>query len=303
MIPSLFTLGTAQLGMAYGLANRMGRLDKQQAFKVLDESVSQGVTSFDTAAAYGNSEDILGDYFYQNQGMEYEIITKLKPLVFDSETLENAAIQKTKESVELSLEKLKINSIPILMFHRYDDLIWQNHCLLNYLKSLKHVKKIGVSVYTPEQAIMAMSLDGISVIQLPTNLLDMRFIKQRVFESAKKKSIRIYIRSIYLQGLILMNADNVPSYLQEAKSFIIRLRKICNHHNVSLQELTIMFLKMIQGDNQIVIGCETAGQVRENAQLIISAPKMNQKIQAELFEEMTGISDYVINPSLWSNKK
>lgn len=200
MNSSLYTLGTAQLGMPYGVANKLGKPDIKQAFNLLDKAVALGIRSFDTATAYGNSEEILGDYFYQNQGIEHEIITKIKPLILDSQTPEDVAIQEVNESVQVSLERLKIESIPVLLFHRYDNLIWENCCLLDYLNKLSYIKKIGVSVYTPEQAVTAIGLDGISAIQLPTNLLDMRFIKARVFDLAEKRT------SEYISGAFIYKA-------------------------------------------------------------------------------------------------
>ena len=134
MIQSLFTLGTAQLGMEYGLTNKAGKPELKKAFEVLDEAIKQGIRSFDTASAYGDSEKILGEYFYENKGLNnIEIITKLKPLILNSSTTEEIAIQEVEKSIEQSLERLKVNTIPILLFHRFDDLMWKNHFFFDYL--------------------------------------------------------------------------------------------------------------------------------------------------------------------------
>lgn len=294
---SLFTLGTAQLGMPYGVANKVGKPDARQAFNLLDEAVRQGVRSFDTAAGYGDSEEILGNYFHQNQGIESEIITKVGPLAFDSQTVKNIAIQEVDKSVQESLQRLKRDSIDVLLFHRYDNLVWENYYLLDHLKKSRYIKKIGVSVYTSEQAVTVLNVEGISVIQLPTNLLDMRFIRAGVFDLADRKGIRIYIRSIYLQGLILMSIKEIPSYLKTVKPFIAQLKELSD--GLSIQELTISFLKSVQGDNQIVIGCETPAQVRENAGLLESVPPIDLKLRDNIFEKMADIPDTLINPSLW----
>jgi aryl-alcohol dehydrogenase-like predicted oxidoreductase len=299
MIKSLFTLGTAQLGMLYGVANKIGKPDARQAIKVLDEAVRQGVRSFDTAAGYGDSEKILGNYFHQNQGIESEIITKIGPLAFDSQTARNIAIQEVNKSVQESLQRLRRDSIDVLLFHRYDNLVWENYCLLDHLKKSRYIKKIGVSVYTSEQAVTALNVEGISVIQLPTNLLDMRFIRAGVFDLGEKKDIQIYIRSIYLQGLILMRIKEIPSYLKTVSPFITQLKELSGGCELSLQEFTISFLKSVQENSQIVIGCETPEQVRENARVIKSVPPMDLKLKDKIFEKMVGIPETLINPSLW----
>ena len=58
-IPRL-TLGTAQLGPAYGIANREGRLDDASADAVLSAGWDAGMRWFDTARAYGDSEQRIG---------------------------------------------------------------------------------------------------------------------------------------------------------------------------------------------------------------------------------------------------
>lgn len=57
---SRLMLGTAQLGMAYGVANTAGRPDFRQAVRLIAAAADGGVNCFDTAAAYGDSEVILG---------------------------------------------------------------------------------------------------------------------------------------------------------------------------------------------------------------------------------------------------
>ena len=70
MSSSQFVLGTAQLGSAYGLANKEGKLSPEKAFKVLDEAILRGVRIFDTASGYGDSEEIIGNYFQKNPGVQ-----------------------------------------------------------------------------------------------------------------------------------------------------------------------------------------------------------------------------------------
>ena len=56
-------MGTAQLGMAYGVANLAGRPSAAQASALIATCVARGITWFDTAEAYGDSELVLGQAF------------------------------------------------------------------------------------------------------------------------------------------------------------------------------------------------------------------------------------------------
>ena len=53
-------LGTAQLGMSYGIANSMGQPDQDVANAIVREAWDSGICKFDTAQAYGDSERVLG---------------------------------------------------------------------------------------------------------------------------------------------------------------------------------------------------------------------------------------------------
>jgi len=300
MNSSLFTLGTAQLGMEYGIANKTGKLNKKQAFRLLDEAVSLDILSFDTAYAYGTSEEILGQYFQQNQGLKPEIITKLKPLDINSHTSDKQAIQQLDESLSMSIERLKIEPIPVLLFHRYENLIWHNGFLLKYLMQNDLVKMIGVSVSTPDEAASAIVMKGVSAIQLPTNLLDLRYLNKGIFELATQYKVQIFIRSIYLQGLLFLDTKNFPSSLHEAKFLIIKLKQFCVDYKISsLKKLTFSFLKSISGNNRIVIGSETPKQIIENCNLMKSTKAMSKQLMSNLLEINTGLSDFILDPSYW----
>ena len=56
-------LGTAQLGMDYGIANTQGRPAFEEAVELVRCYWERGVREFDTAQDYGDSEKILGRVF------------------------------------------------------------------------------------------------------------------------------------------------------------------------------------------------------------------------------------------------
>ena len=53
-------LGTAQLGMAYGISNLVGKPSFDTARDIVAEAYDCGIREFDTAQVYGNSEQVLG---------------------------------------------------------------------------------------------------------------------------------------------------------------------------------------------------------------------------------------------------
>ena len=57
---SVLSLGTAQLGLSYGINNTDGKPDEKKAFEILDCALENGINTLDTAAAYGESEQVIG---------------------------------------------------------------------------------------------------------------------------------------------------------------------------------------------------------------------------------------------------
>lgn len=76
--PARLALRTAQLGMAYGVANQRGALSASDAERLLDAPVRVGISCVDTAPAYGASEARVGR-FLRTRSVPLEIVTKLSP--------------------------------------------------------------------------------------------------------------------------------------------------------------------------------------------------------------------------------
>ena len=69
-------LGTVQFGLDYGITNHSGQVSIDEVKNILDYAKHKGIDTLDTAARYGNSEQVLGEIGVNN----YRIITKTTPL-------------------------------------------------------------------------------------------------------------------------------------------------------------------------------------------------------------------------------
>ena len=85
MLPSALSpkliLGTAQLGQNYGVANTTGRPDQQSANDIVRCALDGGISLFDTAQGYGESEAVLGHALgCHDFERSAKVITKLPPV-------------------------------------------------------------------------------------------------------------------------------------------------------------------------------------------------------------------------------
>ena len=292
---SRLVLGTAQLGMDYGIANTIGQPDYNMAMSIVQEVWECGIREFDTAQAYGQSEKVLGRII-KDLGIsdEAKVITKLAP---DVDHSNRAALDK---ALKISMNNWGVESLYGLMLHREDMLdLWEKGLgrhLMGIVDSGR-VAHIGVSVYSPEKAIQALNTEGISMVQLPTNVIDRRFEKAGVFKLADDLGKTIYIRSIFLQGLLLMSPDTLPEHMRFAAPVLNRLALLAQYAKLSINELCIGYIKNAFPHVRLVFGAETAAQVRENLKCwnVVWPNGLTQRIQTEFKD----IDEIILDPSLW----
>jgi len=293
--PSRLILGTAQLGMDYGIANATGQPVYNTARSIVQEAWKSGICEFDTAQAYGQSERVLGRVF-KDLGIadEVRVITKFAP---DVDHSDRAALNN---ALEISLNNLGVKSLYGLMLHREDMLdLWKKGLEENLMDIVAsgRVKYIGISVYSPERAVQALNTEGISMVQLPTNVIDRRFERAGVYQLADDLGKTIYIRSIFLQGLLLMSPDALPEHMLFAAPILKRLNSLVHDAGLNIMELCIGYIKHAFPRAQLLFGAETPAQVRENLKCwnVVWADGLTQRIHTE-FED---INEMILNPSLW----
>lgn len=203
-------LGTAQFGMDYGIANRGGRVPQDEIAAILTRARSGGIDTLDTAIAYGESESALGKCGLAG----WRIITKLGPVPEDHPD----AGAWVAEQIRGSLQRLGVTSLYGVLLHSPGQLLESRGGeILSALETTKRdglARKTGISIYDPSE------LDGLrdrfqpDIVQAPFNILDRRLIESGWMRRMEQSGIEVHVRSIFLQGLLLMGADERPRSFQ-----------------------------------------------------------------------------------------
>jgi aryl-alcohol dehydrogenase-like predicted oxidoreductase len=292
---SRLVLGTAQMGMPYGIANRIGQPDMVAAREIVRTAWYNGICEFDTAQAYGKSEQILGQII-EDLGItdQAKITTKPHP---DLNHLDQGAMI---QAIEQSLDRLHVNKLHCIMLHREEMLdLWQEG-LCEILQSIVRsgmADHIGVSVYSPHRALQAIGTDGVQIVQLPANILDRRFEKAGVFKSAEEQDKEIYIRSVFLQGLLLMDPEELPPNMIAAKPILDEIRAMSFKKNANIRNIALGYIKTTKPKAKLIIGAEQASQLKE----VISDADMELPLGAlqEILNKFDDVDEKIINPTLW----
>lgn len=279
------TLGTVQFGIQYGISNTHGVPSDSELESIFSVASKLGIQQLDTARAYGNAEERIG----QLSNSKFDIITKF-PNVDSKEDLEIALSE--------SLQKLNVSSIYGYLAHNADVLI-QNPSLWEVLLKAKKegkIKKIGYSLYTPEQLEQLLDLNCIpDLVQLPYSILDRKFEKQ--LSILKQLGTEVHVRSVFLQGLYFMNPNKLPEKLQPLQDSLLELKNLCIENNVSVGEVALNYVISNPNIDKLVIGIETAEQLRENINLV-----KNWKSNKVLFSKIEAIKikdKSLLNPVNW----
>lgn len=301
---SRITLGTVQIGLEYGIANKTGKPAQASALEMLDYAWKNGINSFDTAPAYGNSETIIGTFVSSYlKDIDNLIITSKLPGIPDIESISKDILyERVKNHVNQSLSALKIKNIPVYLLHKPNDLFSSKNTLIECLTRIKNeglIGKIGVSIYEPWEVELALNYKELEAIQIPINVLDHRLINSGLLDRLKKRNFVVFARSVYLQGLFMLDPENIPKYLEPAKKHIRKLRELCTQYQLDMDALCFLFVRDLPAITSVVIGAEKLGQVERNISLL-NQPPIPDLLKKEIMENFKTIPENIVNPSKWN---
>ena len=311
---SNMTLGTAQIGMNYGVANVSGKPGDEESLIMLESAVDGGITSIDTASTYGDSEARLGRFFQSPffHGEPPYITTKLRVgigatrqggLVLSESELGQltkeyldmgAAAEKTVfQTVEQSLERLKLKKINCVMLHDPVEMRAGGKPLAKIMGKLVkagYADEVGGSVYFPADVDALLSYDEYTATQLPMSIFDQKMIHSGALVRLYNNNFAVFVRSVFLQGLFFLDPDKDldPILAEHAVPHIRTLRRLAQDEGVSIAQLAISFVRDTLGVTSLVLGCDTKAQLEENVKLM-EGPAVSEKTMNVILNSFTDL--------------
>ncbi|MES2964010.1 MAG: aldo/keto reductase [Bdellovibrionota bacterium] len=289
-------LGAAQLGMAYGIAGRSIAPDQSECDAILSAAWDVGVRSIDTASSYGNSERRIGTFLKTREDCQFEIISKLHATVNPID----------RESVLASVEKSRENfgrDLDFVLLHKPAQMETWNEGLelaLEECSRREWVRGFGVSIYTPQEFELALMIPNLQVVQLPLNVFDQRWIAGDLLARARGAEKTIFIRSVFLQGLLLMESHDVEAKHTAASKWIEKWHRTCLELGREPSDLALSFVRTVAPEAQLILGCDSAEQVRRNAETF-RFPLLTSAELARL-REFSSVPPEVYDPRTWSQR-
>ncbi|MGQ9581236.1 MAG: aldo/keto reductase, partial [Armatimonadota bacterium] len=109
---SRMMLGTAQLGLEYGIANKLGKPCHEEAKAIIATAFECGINCLDTAAGYGTSEEVVGRVM-DELGIRDDVVVVTKVVTMADGLSASEADRIVEESVTRSMHRLGLDHIPI----------------------------------------------------------------------------------------------------------------------------------------------------------------------------------------------
>jgi len=279
-------LGTAQFGSSYGLTNKNDELSIKQIGDILTFAKKSGISFLDTAPTYGNAEHKLGNLELR----DWNIVTKVK-------TGKAISVNDTfSESVQESFSRLKIDNLYGVLIHNpklfFDPQINSLLSQLSELKSKGLIQKIGVSVYDSEEVDFILANFDVDLIQIPFNIIDGRMIVNNTLDKLKGRNIEVHARSIYLQGLLLMDIKDQTQQFGNWESIWKLFNSFCLDNKITPLEACLRYVLQNPQIDRVILGIDNYSQIEETIEAATGGA-------VNFPNELISLDDNLCNPLNW----
>jgi aryl-alcohol dehydrogenase-like predicted oxidoreductase len=282
-------LGTAQIGLNYGISNQRGQVSIDEAAAILRCARAAGITMLDTAVSYGDGEKRLGDIGVQG----WHVISKLPSIPDDVADVE----RWITDTVRRSLENLRIDQLYGLLLHRPSQLTETRgdviYAALLRLREINLVRNIGISIYEPSELEPLHGRFELNIVQAPLNLFDQRLIETGWLDRLAAGRTEVHARSVFLQGLLLFTPEDRPAKFNRWNEHFRRYDSWLRQHARSRLEACLAFVLSIPQITNVVVGVESASQLGEVVAAAADAPSLPAR-------ELTSTDPVLIDPRAWS---
>lgn len=306
-------LGTAQLGLPYGVANSAGLLADGEAITLVRTAITGGIRTIDTARAYGDAERRIGlalrlasEVALRRGSPPTTVVTKLDPLDrIARDAAPELAVAAARESIELSCRALARERLDVLALHRaahrhmWQGAVWR---LLLEERRQGRIGRLGVSVQSPLEALEALEDPDVGHLQLPFNVLDNRWLATGVIAAiGKRADVIVHVRSVLLQGLLAgLTDDRWPAVAGVVPNEILGClgRLVHQLQRLSPADLCVAYVRAQPWIDGVILGMETPTQLTENLSLFNARPLALD--EARVVEtHLPRVPEALLDPARW----
>ena len=243
-------LGTVQLGMPYGLGLAEPPPD-EECIGLVHRALELGITYFDTASAYGRSEELLGRALLAADPPPV-VATKVKLCRARGEpVLHGVELERHIEGqLQHSLKRLGLERIDLVQIHYgvraavTDELL----ASMDRLTREGMVRFWGASTYGEESSVVVLGagVGHFQTLQVAYSLLD-RSLEERVIPMCRLAGTALIVRSVFLQGALSTRRSLLADHLRPLADAAARAADIACAGGMTLPEMALRFAAFSPG--------------------------------------------------------
>lgn len=278
-------VGTASFGAPYGIANK-SPIASGQIELLVGEIEDSNFSGFDTAPSYGNAESLLGESDLTGLG----IYSKLPSSVDLADPVE------VLRAIGASLNTLGVSSLSGIGMHSSNALFEagiQGERNIQLALDEGLADQWGVSVYTEDELVAVFRKFSPDFVQVPASILDRRFLSPRVVELFQSRGVSMQVRSVFLQGLLLLEPDEIPRSFSEVIPALSQINEVAQDLGLTRTELAVTFISKANHIGSIVLGVNSIEQFRQ-----LDSAIANSALDLSGVEWPT-VSDQLLDPRGW----
>ncbi len=169
------------------------------------------------------------------------------------------------------------------------DRIWD---VLDGLRQRNLVSKVGVSIYTCAQVDAVLEQFNPDIVQLPSNILDQRLLAGGQISRLAARGVEVHVRSVFMQGLLLMKPMEIPSYFAPIKERLFALHTFLAEYELTPSQGALAHVRTLPAAVGLV-GVNNADQLAQNIADFSTAPT-NLDFSAFAMDD-----EDIVNPAHW----
>lgn len=296
-------VGTAAFGLdRYGIPTPgEGSVAPAESIANIRRAVEGGVNLFDTAPAYGRSEELLGEALAGHK--DCLVATKVPVPENVDEISHSELARRVNESLAESLRRLRREVLDVVQIHNATVHVLQQGNMVSCLERAREAGKlryIGASVYGEEAGLAAIRTGKIQVLQVALSLLDQR-MRDKVIPEARAAGVGVLTRSVLLKGTLTKRAQWLPPSLlalSQASERAVRELGTCWE---SLPSMALRFCLSVDGVHSVLSGVRNSGEVEDCLAACAAGP-----IPPVLLAKASGLAlsdESLLNPTHWQLEK
>ena len=284
---SKFILGTAQFNGIYGVSNNR-ELSFQEIEKLILNSNKRKINFIEICSSYGDSQDKIFEILEKKKlKKNFSVLYK-----FDQRNLESSIKFLTK----LIKNRFKIQCV---MAHNTKFFLSRKFQFIVEQLKLKKIK-IGVSIYTKKEIKKILeSKYNVDIIQIPFSIINKDFSDINFFKLMKLNKIKIHTRSIFHQGLIFLDDQEIKSFFKKEYEYFINFRKTLKNKNISIYQLSINWNFLNKNVDKILIGLTNMDELKmlSKCKILKKYKEIKKTVNSFKFNSMK-----IVDPRIWQKK-